>query len=201
MTEQELKQEIIKKATLLFNRSGLKFTMDDLARELHISKKTIYKIIPDKKSLFNMMVDEVFDSIKQLQKSSMEDETASTLEKLRRTLGAMPEQYYNINFQNLNTLKEKYPKIYAHVAERLETGWEQTIALLEKGMEEGVIRPISIPIFKSMFQASIEQFFQTDVLIENQIAYRDALAEVVEILIEGILVHKTGEENQTEEGK
>ena len=188
MTESELKQEIIKKASLLFNRDGLKFTMDDLARELHISKKTIYKIIPDKKSLFNMMVDDIFDSIKQEEKSSLEDESSSTLEKLRRTLGAMPEEYYNINFQNLNVLKEKYPKIYAHVEQRLETGWEQTIELLEKAMEEGVIRRISIPIFKTMFQATIEQFFQRDVLIENQIPYQEALQEVVSIMIDGIVI-------------
>lgn len=188
MTESELKQEIIKKASLLFNRDGLKFTMDDLARELHISKKTIYKIIPDKKSLFNMMVDDIFDSIKQEEKSSLEDESSSTLEKLRRTLGAMPEEYYNINFQNLNVLKEKYPKIYAHVEQRLETGWEQTIELLEKAMEEGVIRRISIPIFKTMFQATIEQFFQRDVLVENQIPYQEALQEVVSIMIDGIVI-------------
>lgn len=188
MTESELKQEIIKKASLLFNRDGLKFTMDDLARELHISKKTIYKIIPDKKSLFNMMVDDIFDSIKQEEKNSLEDENSSTLEKLRRTLGAMPEEYYNINFQNLNVLKEKYPKIYAHVEQRLETGWEQTIELLEKAMEEGVIRRISIPIFKTMFQATIEQFFQRDVLIENQIPYQEALQEVVSIMIDGIVI-------------
>jgi AcrR family transcriptional regulator len=192
MTESELKQEIIKKASLLFNRDGLKFTMDDLARELHISKKTIYKIIPDKKSLFNMMVDDIFDSIKQEEKNSLEDESSSTLEKLRRTLGAMPEEYYNINFQNLNVLKEKYPKIYAHVEQRLETGWEQTIELLEKAMEEGVIRRISIPIFKTMFQATIEQFFQRDVLIENQIPYQEALQEVVSIMIDGIVISEEG---------
>lgn len=188
MTESELKQEIIKKASLLFNQDGLKFTMDDLARELHISKKTIYKIIPDKKSLFNMMVDNIFDSIKEEERNSLEDESSSTLEKLRRTLGAMPEEYYNINFQNLNVLKEKYPKIYAHVEQRLETGWEQTIELLEKAMEEGLIRRISIPIFKTMFQATIEQFFQRDVLIENQIPYQEALQEVVSIMIDGIVI-------------
>lgn len=188
MTESELKQEIIKKASLLFNQDGLKFTMDDLARELHISKKTIYKIIPDKKSLFNMMVDDIFDSIKEEERNSLENESSSTLEKLRRTLGAMPEEYYNINFQNLNVLKEKYPKIYAHVEQRLETGWEQTIELLEKAMEEGLIRRISIPIFKTMFQATIEQFFQRDVLIENQIPYQEALQEVVSIMIDGIVI-------------
>mgnify|MGYP000429396910 CR=1 FL=1 len=42
---------------------------------------------------------------------------------------------------------------------RLETGWETTIALLEQGMQEGVIRPVRIPILKMMLEASLEQFF------------------------------------------
>jgi AcrR family transcriptional regulator len=187
MTDTELREEILKTALVLFNEKGLKFRMDDIANELHISKKTIYKIIPDKKTLFDQMVDTIFDSVKEEERLMLEDESASTMEKLTKTLGAMPDQYYNINFQNLYVLKEKYPKIYAHVQERIETGWEQTIALLEKGMEEGVIRKISIPLFKTMYQATLEQFFQRDILVENGISYMDALEEVVTLMVEGIV--------------
>ena len=49
-----------------------------------------------------------------------------------------------------------------------------------------MIRPISIPILKMMLEASLEQFFQRDVLVTNRITYMDALEEVVEILVEGI---------------
>ena len=37
-----------------------------------------------------------------------------------------------------------------------------------------------------MFQSTIEQFFQDDVLVKNKIPYRDALAEVATILVDGI---------------
>ena len=84
-------------------------------------------------------------------------------------------------------LKEKYPKIYFEVEKRLETGWESTIRLLEMGIEEGVIRPIKIPIFKLMMESALEQFFQRDVLIQNKISYNDALEEVVNILVDGIV--------------
>ena len=187
MTDEELKEKILKEAIVLFNEKGLKFTMDDMAKKLHISKKTIYKIIPDKKKLFEQMVDYIFDSIKCEEKSMLEDEKTTTLEKLTRTLGAMPQQYYHVNFQNLYDLKDKYPKIYALVQNRIENGWEQTIDLLEKGMEEGVIRKVSIPLFKTMYQATLEQFFQRDILVENHISYQEALQEVVSLMVEGII--------------
>ncbi len=70
--------------------------------------------------------------------------------------------------------------------ERLETGWENTIALLEQGMREGVVRKVDIPIVKMMMEAAIEQFFQRDILLQNGITYMDALDEVVGILVDGI---------------
>ncbi len=63
---------------------------------------------------------------------------------------------------------------------------ETTIALLEQGMQEGVIRPVRIPILKMMLEASLEQFFQRDILLQNEITYAQALQEVVGILMYGI---------------
>ena len=131
----------------------------------------------------------MFDSIKEDEEAIMADETLSTLEKVRRILGDMPECYKDIDFRQLYLLKDKYPRIYKQVEIRLETGWETTIALLERGMEEGVIRRVNIPLVKMMLEASVEQFFQRDILIQNQISYMDALEEVVEIIVEGIAVH------------
>jgi len=89
-------------------------------------------------------------------------------------------------------LKDKYPRIYAKVEERLENGWEKTIALIEQGMEEGVIRKVSIPIVKVMMEASLEQFFQRDILIRNGLTYQEALSEVVNILVDGMTVVSEG---------
>lgn len=100
----------------------------------------------------------------------------------------MPEGYKNIDFRQLYLLRDKYPHIYAKVEERLETGWENTIELLEKGMTEGVVRKVNIPIIKMMLEASLEQFFQRDILIRNDINYLEALDEVVGVIVDGIAV-------------
>lgn len=169
-----------------FNRKGLKFTMDDVAKELSMSKKTIYTIFRDKESLFFAMVDYLFDSIKESEQRVLKDESLDTLEKIRKILGVIPEGYREIDFRQLYLLREKYPAIYQRVEERLETGWENTIALLEQGMREGVVRKVDIPIVKMMMEAAIEQFFQRDILLQNGISYMDALDEVVGILVDGI---------------
>lgn len=50
MPNQNLKGDILEATIQAFQKKGLKFTMDDLASLLGISKKTIYTVFPDKKS-------------------------------------------------------------------------------------------------------------------------------------------------------
>ena len=182
----DLKETILEGTIQAFNQKGLKFTMDDIAGQLGMSKKTIYTVFRDKEALFLAMVDYMFDRIKESENEILQNEKMTTLEKIRKILCVLPESYQKVDFGQLYLLRGKYPSTYAKVEERLETGWEGTIALLQQGMEEGVIRPVKVPIVKMMFEAALEQFFQRDILIQNKISYVDALQEVVDILVDCI---------------
>lgn len=182
----ELKEEILEGTIKVFNKKGIKFTMDDLARELGMSKKTIYTVFKDKNELFLAMVDYLFDAIKEEEKRIYNDDSMSTIEKIRNILCVLPEGYKEVDFRQLYLLKDKYPKIYRQVENRLESGWETTISLIQRGIDEGSVRNVKIPIVKMMLEASLEQFFQRDILVQNKLSYLEALDEVVDILMSGI---------------
>lgn len=182
----ELKEEILEATIKVFNKKGIKFTMDDLARELSISKKTIYTVFKDKNELFLTMVDYLFDAIKDSEQKIMEDESLSTLEKIEGIMCVMPDSYKDLDFGQLYELRDKYPKIYKQVELRLESGWENTIILLEQGKKEGLVKDINIALVKMMFEASLEQFFQRDILKRSGLSYKKALDEVVTIIMSGI---------------
>ena len=184
--EQKLQQKILEGTIEAFNQKGLKFTMDDLAGILGMSKKTIYTVFSDKTSLFLSMVDYLFDTIKESERAILENEALSTVEKIRAILGVMPDSYKDINFAKLYLLKEKYPEIYTRVEQRLEGGWEMTMGLLEQGIKEGCIRPVNLSIFKLMMEAALEQFFQRDILVNSGLSYTEGLSEVVGIVLDGI---------------
>lgn len=185
-----VKEKILEATIKVFNRKGLKFTMDDIAKELSMSKKTIYTVFSDKNSLFGEMVDHCFDKIKESENEIVVSSDLSTVEKIKQILGVLPESYTDIDFRQLYLLKEKYPRIYRKVEERLESGWESTIALINQGIEEGVIRPVNVFLIKTMLEATLEQFFQRDILLVNQISYKKALDEVVSIITDGIIVRE-----------
>ena len=161
------------------------------AKELmHGKKKTIYTVFPDKNSLVLEMVDYCFASIKESEQRVIQNPSLDTVGKIRAILGVLPEGYRELDLRQLYQLKEKYPEVYEKVKSRLETGWESTISLLEQGIAEGKIRNIRIPILKTMMEATLEQFFQRDVLIVNEITYTDALEELVNIIVDGISIER-----------
>ena len=184
----ELKNRILDETIKIFNTKGFKCTMDDIARGCGISKKTIYTVYKDKEELFLAMVDYLFDGVKREQLKVMSDEELDVIEKIRRIMSAMPASYSDIDFSKLGELKEKFPTVYFAVKAKLESGWESTFYLMDTAREQKLIRADADKfIVKLMFEASMEHFFQSDALKENNISYGEALAKVVDVLIDGIL--------------
>lgn len=190
LKDQETKNKILDATLDLFNQKGLKFTMDDVAKQMGMSKKTLYTIFQDKEALFFEMVDRGFAAIKEEEAKIIADDSIDIVEKIERVMIAMPDRYKTVDLSQVYSVKDKYPKIYAQVEQRLESGWEPTISLLEQGINEGKIRPILIPILKTMVEGTIEQFFKNSVLVDNHISYDKALAEMMDIIKRGMVTER-----------
>ena len=182
----ELRVRILDEAAKLFDRKGIKFTMDDLARSLAVSKKTIYTVFEDKRSIMTETIDRFFDDALAEEEAILNDDSLGIPDQLKAIIGRVPERYTQNDLAQLYVLKEKYPSVYRHWQRCRENYWEGVCILLKRGIESGEIRDVRIPVLRTMFQSTIEQFFQDDVLIKNRISYRDALAEVATILVDGI---------------
>ena len=81
--------------------------MDDIAKILGISKKTIYQVFRDKEALFLETVDYLFDRIKDSEQKIVENPEMDTLQKIHTILGVMPECYQDVDFRQLYQLKGK----------------------------------------------------------------------------------------------
>lgn len=190
LTEDEVRQLIIEGTIDEFNDKGFKFTMDDIAKRLGMSKKTIYSVFKDKETLFMKMVDYCFGAIKESEQKILGDSSLTVVEKIERILIVLPDRYQHIDFRQISEMQEKYPKIFKKIQYRIENDWEPTIRLFEQAMEEGRMKKLPIPVIKVMVEASIERFISSKVLIENEISYEDALHDMVEIILQGLLVGK-----------
>ena len=80
------KARILEGAMNVYKAKGVKFTMDDLAGELGMSKKTIYTVFPDKGTLLYEMVDFGFDTISEAQAEALSNPDLSLVDKLKTIL-------------------------------------------------------------------------------------------------------------------
>ena len=182
-----MEKRIIEGALSVVERQGIKFTMDDLASELGMSKKTIYTIFRDKSSLMISMVDYVFDIIKESEAQVLQEKNLTLPQKFRKILGVMPESYSNFDFTQFYALEDKYPEVYERVRQRLESGWEMTLGLIEQGIEEGVFRDVDYRVFQLAFEAAVERFLMGDELEQAGVPYMTALNELVNIMVDGVV--------------
>ncbi len=183
-----MNDRILEGALNVFKLKGPKFTMDDIATEMKMSKKTIYTVFTDKNELMCEMVDYAFDMIKRDEDVIFKNDAMSTVEKIRAVLAVIPESQYGFDFGAMAQLAEKYPKAYEKLTVRLETGWEKTFDLLRKGVEEGFVRDVDFEIFKLTYEASVERLLMSDFLDKHEIEYPQALAGIVDILVDGIVI-------------
>ena len=87
----------------LFRREGLRFTMQQAAAMMHISKKTIYAVYPSKEALLLDMVDDAFTRI-HARKQRILDGPGTLAEKLRAVIIALPEEYTALDLQQMDLL-------------------------------------------------------------------------------------------------
>ena len=185
-----MKERILEGGMAVYRKKGPKFTMDDLANELGMSKKTIYTVFRDKKSLLYDMVDYTFDAIKAGEAEVLADNSKNTIEKLRGILGVMPERFRDFDFTQVYEMKDKYPECYDRIQQRLESGWETTLGLLRQGVEEGCLRPVDETVFQVMYEAAIERFIHGSEIKKKRMPYMDALNALVDIMMDGTVVRK-----------
>lgn len=186
--EDEIRGKIINAAIAAFNEGGSHFTMDSVANSLKMSKKTIYKYFKSKDDLIEAAVNSGFDAVKLAERSIIDDPTIDTVDKLKKAVIVIPDQYRFVDWRRLYEFKDSYPKAFEAIQTRIETGWESTIELLEMNMREGKLRQANISIIKSMIESCIEGFLRNNTLIEEGIGYEEALNAMIEIIIEGLRV-------------
>jgi AcrR family transcriptional regulator len=171
-----------------FKESGVKFTMDSLARRIGISKRTLYETVPSKNDVIEMVIDRTFADVKNQQKDIFSDTSLGTTQRLKKLFNVVPAYANVLDYRRINEIKVSYPHLYKKVQERLESDWEPTIALLEQAMEEGVIRKTNVVIVKLLLCEVFEQLINGETLIRNNISYENAMSEMISIIFDGLLL-------------
>lgn len=137
-----MKERIQKKADELFNKYGIRsVTMDEIASQLGMSKKTIYQYFSDKDELVDAVIAEAIQHSHEI----CERDRVAAPNAIGEVFLAL-EMVNNI-FKNMNPgimfdLERYHPKTFRRFLDHKDKYLYQTIKLnLERGLAEGLYRP------------------------------------------------------------
>jgi AcrR family transcriptional regulator len=189
----EVRERILQAAARLFMELGVRsVSMDDVAKDLSISKKTIYKHYQDKNQL-------VFDTIS-MHIAEMETNTTLIMSEednpvlqIAKIADFVLQMNKNVHPSVLFDLQKFYPESYSHLIEHRNRYALQSVNLnLKKGIEQGLFRNdmnrqrvarIYICLIFSMFQNTL---FEGE---ENR-NFRDEYIETIKYHLHAVTTEK-----------
>ncbi len=136
-----VKQRIIEESSALFIKSGIKSTtMDDIAKHMGMSKRTIYEHFRDKEALLAACIDDFYKKNRAFAEKVL-DESNNIIEAVVTLLKKGSEQAQQQQYIVINDVRKYYPMIYKDLLLcRQADGQKEMIGLVLRGMREGVFR-------------------------------------------------------------
>ena len=136
-----MKEKIIKKATDMFLKLGFKsVTMDDIAGEMCISKKTIYKYFSNKEMLIEEGTEVVHQKIHALMDEVVSQNHNAIAENFQLR-EMFKEMFQSFDQSPAYQLKKHYPEIYQKMmANEIEDCSQMFRQNIEKGIKQGLYR-------------------------------------------------------------
>ena len=163
---EDVKLEIIQTATDLFMKFGLRsVSVDDVCRQMHISKKTFYSYFKRKEKLIEAVLDQVHSKIKTNCFDSEEDISGKNIiELLMESDPPMKSttEAKNKNFSFYYDLEKYYPRVFNKQVKLIKNENIKIISLIiQRGIEEDLFRKdidmdIAPEYIAMQFQAGME---------------------------------------------
>ena len=175
--------QLFSEAMNLYSENGTKFTMDELASRLFISKKTLYEMVRSKEDLIIQVIEYYFAAVAAIQDAIHADPSLSNVEKLKKLLCATPD--FPIRKYQLLELKMNYPAAFKVLDDRLRLGWERTSSVIDRGKAEGTIKEIDNQLFSKVYATAIEEIIMGNE-VDTQLTFRQKQEQIVDMLLFGI---------------
>ena len=188
----ESKDQIAQAAEKLFLLYGIRsVTMDDISKEISISKKTIYQHYRDKDEMVCMVTERVLNR----DKKEFDTISASSIDAIHAIV--MVSQYLRDHLKSVNPsilydLQKYHPSawnIYLHFKENVFL--QSLRSTLERGIKEGFFRiGINIEVLAHLRIEEIQMCSNTDIFPREKFDYKEVQLQLFNHFIHGVLTDK-----------
>ncbi len=192
MEEYDTKEKILEGTEMLFTKYGIRsVSMDDIARHLSVSKKTLYQHFADKDELVYRMSERYlartsknYDQIKTT--------SGNSVEELSRISVRMKQDFENMNPSMLFDLQKFHPKAWSlYNQHKTEVISESVVTNISQGIKDGLFRTdLSPNILARLRMAMMESGFNENIFPRDQFNFVEVQSQIFELFVCGMCTEK-----------
>ena len=157
----DTKERIVTECSqMLMSVGPTSMTMDDVARACGISKRTLYEIFPDKRTLIGECMHRQHEA-KNTQLKEIFNTSSNCFEAMFRVYQRARKMYETTSMAFINDIKRLYPDIFEKHMENEKTVIAGIASVLRQAQDEGlVIKRINPEIAAYLFSQSMRQLHE-----------------------------------------
>ena len=188
MNEQK---KIVELTEEKFFRDGFyKTTMDEVASELKMSKKTIYKFFPSKDELVMAIAKHFMEGMKSKIVPALNSDK-NAIEKLAELNSILARTSEKISPKRMDEMRNHFPNLWNEIDNfRTKMMFGNITKVIEQGKTEGLFVDFPTPIIMNMLVSSVRAIVTPEFILNNNFSIGEAALFAFKIIIGGIVTEK-----------
>ena len=190
-TLPEDKLKIINYAQDRFFKEGFyKITMDEISKELGMSKSTLYKYFPSKIELLDVSIQLLIKGVNSKISAAI-DKEINAVDKFIMVIRVLTATITKFSDKFMNDLQHHAPQIWVKVDEtRKKLLFHNISKIILQGQKEELIKKYPPELIITLITGGIRGVVNPQFLIAARFSYNDAIHYAFKILLNGILTEK-----------
>jgi AcrR family transcriptional regulator len=191
--ESAAARRIVAAARRHFFAHGIRsVTMDDLAAELGMSKKTLYAAFPSKLDLLRAVLLEKFRAVEADLDQVVGAASKDVLDALHELLACMQRHAGEIQPPFVRDVRREAPDVFGMIEERRRKIIQRYFGkIFEEGRHAGIVRKdIPTRLMIAMLVGVTEAIMNPPKMAELGLTPQTGYLSVVTVMLEGLLTHK-----------
>ena len=173
-----------------FKEGFYKTTMDEVASELKMSKKTIYKFFPSKDDLVTAIARHFMEGLKSKIVPALNSDK-NAIEKLAELNHILAKVSTKISTKRMDEIKQHLPKLWDEIdAFRTKMMFLNITKVIDQGKAEGLFIDYPTPIIMNTLVSSVRSIVNPEFILNNNFSISEAALNVFKVVIGGIVTDK-----------
>lgn len=188
-----MKGRTLKVAATIIEEQGISFRMDDLAKRLTISKRTLYEQFRSKNEIIETIIAQGAEDFYEQHKNIIEDTNLSLEDVLYKYFQVRSHLYAAFNGESFKEMFLSIPHLQESMNQLFKKDWELLKNFLQQRQIEGhIAQHIDIDIIIMMLQGAVRRIvFESDTYHDDVFRY---MPKVISVILQGIT--NKGETNE-----